>query len=205
MRKTLPLSLWVLPLLSGCPKNTETTTAQKTSTLSAVVEESTKDGGVVVQVDLNADGKADIYNYYRLLEDEGRVLLRKELDLNQDGRIDVWSYFTETGVQEREEMDSDFDGDVDWVDHYQSGKRVMSEIDTRNQGQFDLFKYYESKTGEDLPGGAQGAPKGIIRRKERDTNGDSQIDHWEYFDDKGNVIKVGWDIDGDGQMDVREE
>ena len=205
MRKTSSLSLWILPVLSGCPKNTESMTSQQSSTFSSVVEEPTKDGGVVVQVDVNSEGQPDIFNYYRLLDDDGRVLQRKELDLNQDGRIDVWSYFTETGMQEREEMDSDFDGNVDWIDHYQSGKRVMSEVDTANSGQFDLFKYYESKSGEELAGGVQAAPKGIIRRKERDTDGDGQVDHWEYFDDKGNVIKVGWDIDGDGQMDVREE
>ncbi len=170
-------------------KNKESTTTAAKDT-SSVRERATTDGNLVVEVDLDGDASPDIYNYFRSLEDEGRLLLRKEMDLNQDGRIDVWSFFTETGDLDREEMDADFDGSIDWIDHYQGGKRVMSEIDTENNGTFDLFKYYES---------------GRIRRKERDTTGDGQVDHWEYFNDGGEVVKVGWDIDGDGQMDVREE
>jgi antitoxin component YwqK of YwqJK toxin-antitoxin module len=170
-------------------KKEESNTAAAGDT-SSVRERETADGNLVVEVDLDGDDRADIFNYFRKLEGEGRLLLRKEMDLNKDGRIDVWSFFTETGVLEREEMDGDFDGNIDWIDHYQGGKRVMSEIDTQNSGRFDLFKYYES---------------GNIRRKERDTTGDGNVDHWEYFDDEGNVVKVGWDIDGDGQMDVRED
>jgi hypothetical protein len=171
-------------------KNTDANTAAAQDK-SSVREHTTDDGNLIVEVDLDGDGKPDIYNYYRQLDGGGRLLLRKEMDLNQDTRIDVWSIYTETGDLEREEMDGDFDGNIDWVDHYQGGKRVMSEIDTQNTGRFDLFKYYEA---------------GKIRRKERDTTGDGQVDHWEYFDDEGkNVVKVGWDIDGDGQMDVREE
>ena len=170
-------------------KKTETSTAVAADT-SSVRERTTGDGNLIVEVDLDGDNHPDIYNYFRKLDGDGRLLLRKEMDLNQDTRIDVWSFFTETGELEREEMDGDFDGNIDWIDHYQGGKRVMSEIDTQNAGRFDLFKYYE---------------QGKIRRKERDTTGDGKVDHWEYFDDKGEVVKVGWDIDGDGQMDMREE
>jgi hypothetical protein len=187
------VNLAILLALAGTAcfqKNTETTTETAQDT-SSVRERTTGDGNLVVEVDLDGDDQPDIYNYYRQLDGGGRLLLRKEMDLNQDARIDVWSFYTETGDLDREEMDGDFDGAIDWIDHYQGGKRVMSEIDTQNTGRYDLFKYYES---------------GKIRRKERDTTGDGQVDHWEYFDDEGkNVVKVGWDIDGDGQMDVREE
>ncbi|MBK8181009.1 MAG: hypothetical protein IPK67_19405 [Planctomycetes bacterium] len=66
----------------------------------------------------------------------------------------------------------------------------MSEVDADYNGVFDLFKYYES---------------GKVRRKERDTNADGKIDFWEYFDDQGNVVKTGKDIDGDGVMDIRDQ
>ncbi len=191
MTSRITLALFMALASTAClikKQSTETTAAVTES--SAVRERTTGDGNLVVEVDLDGDDQPDIYNYYRKLEGEGRLLLRKEMDLNQDNRIDVWSFFTETGDLEREEMDGDFDGNIDWIDHYQGGKRVMSEIDTQNAGRFDLFKYYE---------------QGTIRRKERDTTSDGQVDHWEYFDEKGNVVKVGWDIDGDGQMDVREE
>ncbi len=188
-RATLGILL-ALTATACLEKNKETNTAAAATDISSVRERTTTDGNLVVEVDLDGDESPDIYNYFRQLEDEGRLLLRKEMDLNQDGRIDVWSFYTETGVLEREEMDGDFDGAIDWIDYYQGGKRVMSEVDTENNGRFDLFKYYES---------------GTIRRKERDTTGDGKVDHWEYFDDGGQVVKVGWDIDGDGQMDVREE
>jgi antitoxin component YwqK of YwqJK toxin-antitoxin module len=190
MTSRIHLATIVALASTGCfgPKD-ETKTAAASET-NAVRERETADGNLVVEVDLDGDDQADIFNYFRKLEGEGRLLIRKEMDLNKDSRIDVWSFFTETGALEREEMDGDFDGNIDWIDHYQGGKRVMSEIDTQNTGRFDLFKYYEG---------------GNIRRKERDTTGDGNVDHWEYFDDEGNVVKVGWDIDGDGQMDVRED
>lgn len=181
-----PLLLALL-LLTGCGPKTGAPSAAGAS--AAVRQQAAADGTLLVQVDVNNDGRADIYNHYRS-DGESRVLSKKEMDLNRDGRIDVWSWYNETGVLEKEEMDGDFDGVVDWVDHYQGGRRVMSEVSTQASGRFDLFKYYEN---------------GKIRRKERDTNGDGKVDFWEYFDDAGHVSKVGWDVDGDGQMDVREE
>ncbi len=148
------------------------------------------DGLTKQAIDLNKDGKPDIFNFYRERTDAARSLVRKDVDLNWDGSIDVRTWFDLTGVIEKEEMDGDFDGRVDWVDYYQGGRRVTSEIDTNNDGKFDLFKTYE---------------QGRVRRKERDTNGDDKIDFWEYLDDAGNVVKTGSDIDGDGVMDVRED
>lgn len=180
-------ALFVAATLGGCPKKVEVV---ESPTVAPVTEKTLSDGVLVVEVDLDGDERVDIYNYYRPLDDDGRLLLRKEIDLNRDGSIDLWTHYAENGNIEKEEMDSDFDGVVDWVDHYQGGKRVMSEIDTQNSGRFDLFKYYEG---------------GKIHRKERDTTGDGVVDLWEYFDQNGTVIKVGRDIDNDGQMDVREE
>ncbi len=179
--------LVALPLLAGCPLKAGGPDAAGAT--GPVQQQAAADGTLLVQVDVNNDGRADIYNHYRS-DGTSRVLVRKEMDLNRDGRIDVWSSYTDTGVLEKEEMDGDFDGVVDWVDHYQGGRRVMSEVSTQASGRFDLFKYYEN---------------GRIRRKERDTNADGRVDFWEYFDDAGHVSKVGWDVDGDGQMDVREE
>ena len=153
-------------------------------------EQPTADGLVQQKIDLNNDGKPDIFNYYKERKDAPRMLVRKEMDLNWDGLVDVRTWFDASGAIEKEEMDGDFDSRVDWVDHYQGGRRVTSEIDTNNDGKFDLFKTYE---------------QGLVRRKERDTNADDRIDYWEYLDDAGNVVKTGRDLDGDGVMDVRED
>lgn len=154
-------------------------------------EKVTSDGLVEQRIDINQDSRPDVFNYLRERNDDSpRRIVRKETDLNMDGRIDVRSWFDEMSNLEKEELDGDFDGRVDWVDHYRSSRRVMSEVDTDYNGVFDLFKYYEA---------------GKVRRKERDTNADGKIDYWEYFDDQGNVVKTGKDLDGDGVMDVREQ
>ena len=160
------------------------------ATAGILSEEPTEDGLVKQLVDMDGDGDADVFNFFRERPDGPRLLVLKHSDLDRDGRMDVRTHFDITGQIEKEEMDGDFDGTVDWVDHYQGGKRTLSEVDTNYDGTFDLFKIYES---------------GSVRRKERDTNFDGTIDFWEYLDDQGNVTKVGRDIDGDGVMDIRED
>ena len=185
------MRLTILPLLLACgPKNTDETNAAE-DVAGTLSERTTGDGLLEQQIDLNGDGTADVYNFYQATDVEGaRLLVRKEVDLNWDSRIDVRSWFDLSGQLEKEEMDGDFDGMVDWVDHYQGGKRVLSKVDTNYDGQFDLYKIFEG---------------GKVRRKERDTNGDGNIDFWEYLDEAGRVIKTGQDIDGDGVMDIRQD
>jgi hypothetical protein len=157
-----------------------------------------EEGLTLVEVDLNIDAQADIFNYYREREAASRVLVRKEVDLNYDGRIDVISYFDISGTLEREEMDGDFDGRFDTTDYYQDSIRVMSERDTDYDGRPNIFSYYVAAQ-------VDGHTRGRISHQERDTDGDGNIDYWLRFDDQGDVIKTGRDTDGDGKMDVREE
>lgn len=168
---------------------TETAAADREKA-GVLAEGPTPEGLTLQKIDLNGDGGADVHNFYKERTDAPRLLVRKEVDLNWDGRLDVRTWFDPAGTIEKEEMDGDFDGRVDWVDHYQGGKRVLSEVDTDYDGNFDLFKVYES---------------GRVRSKQRDTDGDGEVDFWEYLDDNGNVVKTGRDIDGDGVMDVRED
>jgi hypothetical protein len=183
----MPSSL-VLFLVVGCGPKAESKTGSGSA--SVLSEAASADGLTEQKLDINGDTTPDVFNYYRERSEAPRLLVRKETDLNWDGKVDVRTWFTEGGQIEKEEMDGDFDSRVDWVDHYQSGRRVMSEVDTDWNGVFDLFKYYEGTN---------------LRRKERDTNGDGRVDFWEYFNDAGDVVKVGKDVDGDGVMDVREE
>ncbi len=183
--RTLPL----LMLIACAPKGgSETTGAADVAGM--LTERPTESGLIEQQIDLNGDGQADVFNFYRERTEGTRLLVRKEVDLNWDGRVDVRTWFDVANQIEKEEMDGDFDGMVDWVDHYQGGKRVLSKIDTDYDGSFDLYKIFEG---------------GKVRRKERDTNGDGNIDFWEYLDEGGRVIKTGRDIDGDGVMDIRQD
>ncbi len=188
MQTRLPAALVALAFTAGCPKQGDSET--NPVTVGVLSERPADDGLTEQQIDLDGDGKADVWNFWQERADGPRALVRKESDLNRDGKIDVRTWFDSTGRIEKEEMDGDFDGRVDWVDHYQGGKRVLTEVDTDYSGEVDLFKIYES---------------GVVRRKERDTNGDGRVDFWEYLDEQGNVVKVGRDVDGDGVMDVRED
>jgi hypothetical protein len=185
---------WVLLLVSGCAKNRESASTAAAS-VGKVSERPLENGLVGQDIDLDSDGAADIKNYYRERADAPRLLVRKELDLNRDGKVDVLSFFDPDGNLEREEMDSDYDGQFDWIDHYQKGWRVMSEYDTDSDGKPNVFKYYIR------------ADDGSMRldRKERDEDGDGKIDVWERFSPTGDVIRTGRDTDGDGKVDVREE
>lgn len=154
-----------------------------------------EEGLVRQSIDLNRDGTPEIYNFFRERADGPRLLVRKELDLNRDGDIDIISWFDEQGLLEREQMDSDYDGKLDWTDHYKGGLRVMSEYDTDYDGKPNVYKYYS--IGEDKVA--------RLDRKERDSDGDGQIDVWERFNADGEVVRTGRDTDGDGKMDIREE
>jgi hypothetical protein len=182
----LALSGLVAVLWTACgPKD-----GAKLQEAGVLSERPSSDGLTEQQIDINGDGVADVFNFFQERSEGPRQLVRKELDLNWDSRVDVRTWFDSEGAIEKEEMDGDFDGRVDWVDHYQGGVRVLSEVDADYNGKFDLYKTFE---------------KGKVRKKERDTDGDGKVDLWEYFDTEGNVVKVGRDVDGDGEMDVRED
>ncbi len=188
MRHATPLTPRLLLLalgLAACSAKTK-----QVLEAGVLSETPSADGLIEQQIDLNADGKTEVWNFMRERANAPKVVLRKESDLNFDGRVDVRAWFTEAGVLEKQEWDGDFDGRVDWVDHYQGNVRVLSEWDTNNDGRFDEFRSYEN---------------GKVRRKERDTNADDQVDQWEYLDEQGRVTKTGRDIDGDGVMDERNE
>ena len=191
---TVPHRLTALALfaaLAACgPKDGQVEGTVSEATATRLTEAVNAEGMVEQQIDINGDGTPDVYNFFQPRSDGPRTLTRKDVDLNWDGHIDVRTWFNPDGSIEKEEMDGDFDRTVDWVDHYQGGKRVLSEVDTDYNGAFDLFKIYEG---------------GKVRRKERDSNGDGRVDYWEYLDEKGVVQKVGRDVDGDGVMDIRED
>lgn len=177
-----------LLLLAGCGDKKDPKAAGQGA--EQVTESRTAEGLVAQSVDLNGDGEPDVFNFYQERGAQPRLLVRKEVDLNVDGVVDVVSFFDESGQLTREEMDGDFDGRFDWIDHYQGGNRVMSEVDTDYDGVPNVWSYYE---------------EGRIQRKERDTDGDGKIDYWERFDEQGRVIKTGRDTDADGKVDERDE
>ena len=176
--------------LAACGKRNQTPVESLPGSTPGAVTERTEGGLVVQEVDLNGDGRPEIFNHYRKTLDGTRFLVKKALDLDMDGSVDVVSWFDDAGRLTKEEMDGDFDGRFDWIDHYQQGVRVMSEVDTDYDGKPNVWSYYAD---------------GRIERKERDLDGDGHVDYWERFDAEGNVVTTGADTDGDGMLDVRDQ
>ena len=187
------LALLLLPSLGLAfvvgPALAETKKVKKTrkntdDAVSAVTE--FEEGGFrKVNLDVNGDGTADVFNYYRTGEgDESRLLVRKEINLDFKGGADVTQMW-DNGSLLREEIDADFDGRVDWIDFYDGGERIRAEWDTQFDGRADLIRYYEG---------------GKLSRVEMDTDSDGKMNYWEYYQD-GVMQRAGWDLNGDGKID----
>jgi hypothetical protein len=193
--RTLCVLAVLLPMSTACAKKPAATAAGAAPDPGRVSESAANEDGMIKQeVDLDGDGRTDVVNLYRERADHGRVQVEKQIDLNLDGKMDVISQFDEAGALETERIDRDFDGVFDWTDHYKDGIRVMAEMDNTFDGRSDTWFYYVT---------VEGRPR--IDRKERDTNADGRIDFWERFDEAGNVMRTGRDIDGDGTMDERDQ
>jgi len=58
--------------------------------------------------------------------------------------MDVFTTYNGQGQIDTEMMDGDFDGKVDWVDHYQGGQRVSADVDVDYDGRVDIVYHYEN-------------------------------------------------------------
>jgi hypothetical protein len=140
MTRLLP---FVLLVCAGCHrKSTETAFEAPAAPLTPMLTVSERPSSLQSeQIDLDGDGKANLWNF----RDASGVIVRKETDLNLDGRVDVVSHFSGDALV-GEEMDGDFDGRIDWVDHYTGGVRDRAEADTDFDGRIDVIFYYEAGT-----------------------------------------------------------
>lgn len=171
MRLALLLALLSLPAAAGAQALGRPTPARP--------------GEVVAELDLDRDGKPDLWKTTRKADDGKELVVRKERDLNGDGKVDALEEYGPDGVAVRELFDQDFDGKADVVIHYEKGQIVRKELSLGFDGKPRAWNFYE---------------KGKLVRRERDLNGDGKVDYWEYWD--GNEIdRVAVDLDGDGTVD----
>lgn len=111
----------------------------------------TPKGKTVQTLDVNHDGKTDVWKLYA-----GDVLVCKQVDLNFDGKIDMQMHFARDGQPRLEEMDLDFDGRIDLWRVYDKGKRACDAMDLDGDGKADLWKRYvdDKPVDERTPTGA---------------------------------------------------
>jgi hypothetical protein len=145
----------------------------------------------VKEGDVDGDGRADTYKYYKEIDDPERkgerkvILVRQDVDLNWDGRLDICRFYDDKGKVDREELDLDYDGKVDEVKIYENGVISLAQRDRNNDGRFDVTRRYKN---------------GKLVQKETDTNDDGKPDRWEYYD--GNKLdRIGTDANHDGKVD----
>ena len=70
-------------------------------------------------------------------EKRHKVIVCRELDLNHDGRKDLFRFYSEEGRPLRELTDGDFDGRIDQISYFENGRIVKQEADRNHDGQAD--------------------------------------------------------------------
>jgi hypothetical protein len=155
--------------------------------------DATQPGRAASEYDTNGDGVPDVRKVYQTIG-EGiavrSVLVCREVDLNHDGTKDMFRFYNEEGRTIREEEDRDFDSRIDVITYFENGEVVRREYDTNGDGQVDMRVIYRDRRPW---------------RAEREVGGDRspefRPDYWEYYDQQGHVIRIGWDYNGDGRAD----
>jgi antitoxin component YwqK of YwqJK toxin-antitoxin module len=185
-------ALTIALCLAGC-KSTDT--KQDGTTAAKADQPGEKDksrcdtsGKKITTVDINNDGKADVWKFYATVMENGaklEVLTCKEVDLNKDGKKDAWIYYENGGNVANEEFDTDFDGRIDMWTYRQNGKIVREEYDSDFDGKPDIWKFFENEK---------------LTRLERSTKKNGKVDVWEYYEG-GKLERIGYDTTGSGQID----
>ena len=134
------------------------------------------DGMREALVDLNQDKNPDVRKVYAQ-RGEGEVLVCREADLNFDGLKDIFYYFDEDGAPKRDEVDLDYDGVIDIVSTYASGKVVKQELDTNSDAQIDRVRFLEDGLPS-APGGGHG--RGTARSTTGSTTRRASSSAWEW-------------------------
>jgi len=142
-------------------------------------------GEIVAEIDLNGDGKPDLWRASRRADDGRELLVRVERDLNGDGKVDLWQEYGPDGQLVEERFDFDFDGRVDERVLYEKGQVVRKELAFGFDGRPGAWVFYE---------------KGKRVRRERDLNRDGKVDYWEYWEGD-EIDRIGVDLDFDGTVD----
>ncbi len=71
-----------------------------------------------------------------------KVLVCREMDLNGDGRKDIFRFYSEQGRPRREMTDGDFDGEIDSITFFEEGRMVRQELDRNHDGRPDEVRHY---------------------------------------------------------------
>lgn len=71
-----------------------------------------------------------------------KIIVCRELDLNHDGRKDIFRFFSEEGRPQRELLDNNFDGNIDSISYFENGRMVKQETDRNGDGKADQTRHF---------------------------------------------------------------
>jgi hypothetical protein len=91
-----------------------------------------------VKVDVNGDGRPDIIHVMK-----GGKEVCRAVDLNMDGKMDVFIYYDDQGRERRRESDFDRDGRCDEIAIYENGQLKLKLRETNFDDKIDTWDYYE--------------------------------------------------------------
>jgi hypothetical protein len=184
MRRVAALS--ALLLSTACAARQQPLTpGPRRATPAAAAAGTPRAGETVRELDLDHDGRTDVWSFSVKGADGAEVVVRKEKDLDHDGRVDCWEAYAAGGALARLAYDMDFDGSPDLALDFERDQLVRKEYDFGFDGLPRTVGYYEGSR---------------LVRRERDTDRDGRVDTWEFWKD-GAVDRIGVDLDGDGQVD----
>lgn len=115
------------------------------------------------------------------------ILLRKEVDLNYDGKVDLWNWYNSAGEVIRQAYDLDFDGKIDVIAYYEKGIVVRKEVFHTYGDEPDTFKYYEKGKLQRVERDSNRDGRidtweywdgDVIDRVGQDLSGDGNVDRW---------------------------
>jgi hypothetical protein len=113
-------------------------------------EDCSESGNKVEALDTNGDGKPDIRRIFN--KSSGREICRI-VDLNHDGKIDMYEYYDDSGNVRRREYCYDETGQVNAVEHFTGGKLSTREYDTMGYHKVDTWDYFDSSAPTDAKTG----------------------------------------------------
>ena len=136
-----------------------------------------------IGLDTDRDERTDLVGIYR-----GGKLVRMARDQNRDNRVDEWVLLERNGIEERRlESDRNSDGIVDtWTVIDQAGVIQMVESDTNGDGRIDTWESYS---------------EGQLKEIASDNDGSGRPEQWEHYSGPGKLIRIEYDLDGDGKAD----